>query len=177
MLLLASLLFFWLLLAAKMDRSLKTASPEETHAMGRRLGASLRPGDVVALIGLYGAGKTTFVKGVAAGMGLNPRKVVSPTFVLMHRYDGGSVPLFHFDCHRIADPAEILSLGLRDVAREGPVVLEWADQVATFLDPPLLEIRFGFTGESARELVFGTEDSRLAEIVHGLCDSASRPGE
>ena len=149
------------------ERTFSTQSPEETGLLGHRLGSRLLPGNLVALVGLYGAGKTTFVKGIAEGLGIDPRRVTSPTFVMMNRYEG-RLPLFHYDCHRIADPAEILSLGLRDVAREGPVVLEWADQVSTFLDPPLLEIRFAFIGPEERELTFMTADPRLGEIVKKL---------
>ncbi len=101
-------------------------SPAETFAHGRTLAASLKPGDVLALDGDLGAGKTHFVKGIAAGLGCNA-DVTSPTFTLVHEYTGGRLPLFHFDFYRLETEDEALRLGLDDyLAEHGVVVIEWA---------------------------------------------------
>ena len=88
-----------------------TASEEETQAVARELSATLRAGDVVLLSGDLGAGKTTFVRGLAEGLGIDPREVSSPTFTLVQEYRGGRVTLVHVDLYRLNDPREIDDLG------------------------------------------------------------------
>lgn len=108
-------------------------SPEETFAHGRALADSLRAGDVVALDGDLGAGKTHFVKGIAAGLGCEG-DVTSPTFTLVHEYTGGRLPLFHFDFYRLESEGETLRLGLDDYLGAGGVlVIEWAGKFPAVL--------------------------------------------
>lgn len=104
------------------------SSVAETIAWGRALGESLRPGDVIALVGNLGAGKTHAAKGIAAGLG-SGADVTSPTFTLVHEYGGGRLPVFHFDFYRINSPGEALAIGWDDYLDAGGVVLvEWADK-------------------------------------------------
>lgn len=97
-------------------------------AAGARLGGQLEPGSWIALNGPLGAGKTHFVKGIAAGLD-SPDEVTSPTFGLVREYRGGRLPLFHFDFYRIESIGELLRLGWDDYADEaGAMVVEWADR-------------------------------------------------
>lgn len=108
-------------------------STEETFAHGRALAGSLRAGDVLALDGDLGAGKTHFVKGIAAGLGCDG-DVTSPTFTLVHEYTGGRLPLFHFDFYRLETEDETLRLGLDDyLGADGVLVIEWAGKFPALL--------------------------------------------
>lgn len=102
----------------------------ETEALGRALGAQLRPGDLLALRGELGAGKTTLVRGIAAGMGIDPAHVRSPTFVLHHVYirDGGT--LHHLDAYRLGAGTDLrCEVDLEGLLEEGVVVVEWSEFV------------------------------------------------
>ena len=85
-------------------------SAEETEALGAELAVRLRPGDVVAYTGDLGAGKTAFTRGIARGLGI-PEGVTSPTFTIVNEYEGGRLPLFHFDLYRLGDPEELFDIG------------------------------------------------------------------
>lgn len=104
-----------------------TTSPAETELAGRRLGERLHVGDVVLLSGELGAGKTTFVRGVAQGVG-SGAWVASPTFQLVRVYPG-RVQLAHVDLYRIENPGELKDLGLEDLVQQGAVVVEWGDRL------------------------------------------------
>jgi tRNA threonylcarbamoyladenosine biosynthesis protein TsaE len=104
-----------------------TSSPAETEEAGRRLGERLRAGDVVLLTGELGAGKTTFVRGVARGVS-STAPVASPTFQLVRVYPG-HVQLAHVDLYRIENGAELSGLGLEELADQGAVIIEWGDRI------------------------------------------------
>jgi len=108
-------------------RSQTTSSPAETEEAGRRFGERLRTGDIVLLTGELGAGKTTFVRGVARGIG-SSAPVASPTFQLVRVYPG-RVQLAHVDLYRIERPAELAELGLDELADQGAIVVEWGDRL------------------------------------------------
>jgi len=113
--------------------SIISRSPAETFAHGRDLAVSLHAGDVLALDGELGAGKTHFVKGIAAGLGCED-DVTSPTFTLIHEYTGGRLPLSHFDFYRIESEDEALRLGLDDyLGAAGVLVIEWAGKFPALL--------------------------------------------
>jgi tRNA threonylcarbamoyladenosine biosynthesis protein TsaE len=105
-----------------------TESEEATIALGARLGASLSPGAVVLLHGDLGAGKTAFVRGLAAGLGAPEDQVSSPTFTLIQEYRG-RIPLLHADLYRVSG-AEADDLGLEELGGEGVVAVEWAEKLA-----------------------------------------------
>ncbi len=108
-------------------------SAAETFAMGEKLAASLRAGDVLALDGDLGAGKTHFIKGIAAGLG-HTGDVTSPTFTLVHEYTGGRLPLYHFDFYRLEKDDDALRIGLDDyLAAGGVVAIEWAGKFPALL--------------------------------------------
>src|SRR5438876_8375792 len=104
-----------------------TSSAAETEELGRNWGKRLRSGDVVRLKGELGAGKTTFVRGVAQGTG-SSAPVASPTFQLVRVYPG-RVQLAHVDLYRVENSAELADLGLEELAQEGAVVVEWGDRL------------------------------------------------
>ena len=106
---------------------LRTSSAEETEAAGERLGRTLRPGDLLLLAGELGAGKTTFVRGLARGLGVEGQ-VQSPTFQLV-RMHAGEVPLAHVDLYRVGTAAELDDLGLEEILEEGVVAIEWGSRV------------------------------------------------
>jgi tRNA threonylcarbamoyladenosine biosynthesis protein TsaE len=106
----------------------RTRSPEATRALGAAIAAWLRPGDVVALVGELGSGKTTFVQGVAAGLGITAR-IVSPTFTIVREYEG-RVPLAHVDVYRLDRLQELHDLGFEELLDgEWVTVVEWGDAV------------------------------------------------
>ncbi len=131
----------------------ESRSPEETEALGRRVGERAGPGTLVALVGDLGSGKTRFVKGFAAGAGVaDPARVTSPTFVLMNLYEG-RLRVAHLDLYRLAE-VDLPSLGFFDVLSDGAVVVEWADRAGEGLPADQLRISFEVTGESSRRLMF-----------------------
>jgi tRNA threonylcarbamoyladenosine biosynthesis protein TsaE len=106
-----------------------TASEEETQAIARELSATLRAGDVVLLSGDLGAGKTTFVRGLAEGLGIDPREVSSPTFTLVHEYRGNGLTLYHADLYRL-ERAATDDLGLEEIGvKDGVLAIEWPDRL------------------------------------------------
>ncbi|MFL6528037.1 MAG: tRNA (adenosine(37)-N6)-threonylcarbamoyltransferase complex ATPase subunit type 1 TsaE [Chthoniobacterales bacterium] len=108
-------------------------SVEATIAIGRELAATARAGDVFALVGELGAGKTQLAKGIAEGIG-SRADVTSPTFTLIHEYTGGMRPVYHFDFYRIESSAEAMRLGLDDYFYgDGVCVIEWADRFPELL--------------------------------------------
>jgi tRNA threonylcarbamoyladenosine biosynthesis protein TsaE len=130
------------------SRVLDSGGPEATEAFGRRVGEACLPGDVLALVGDLGAGKTCFTRGLMRGLGVEGR-VTSPTFVLLNLYEG-RVKAAHADLYRL-DAVDLPSLGWDDLADDHVRVLEWADKTASLTDG--LRIRFEVTGESSRRLM------------------------
>ena len=112
-----------------------TNGPEETEALGARLARALGPGAVVAFTGDLGAGKTAFVRGLARGLGI-PDRVTSPTFTIVNEYEGGRLPLFHFDLYRLGCADELFDIGWEDyLARGGVCAVEWSERREELLEP------------------------------------------
>lgn len=121
-----------------------TRSARETEALGEALAVSLRPGDVIYLEGGLGAGKTTFARGLARGLGAAERDVASPTFALVNEYAGkvGAIVLRHLDLYRLEDAARDLAiLGLPESVADAPVCIEWPRQAVRRILPPTIEVR------------------------------------
>jgi tRNA threonylcarbamoyladenosine biosynthesis protein TsaE len=117
-----------------------THSPDETRALGARLAQALRGGDVVAFTGDLGAGKTAFVSGMAQGLGIDER-VTSPTFTIVNEYEGGRLPLFHFDMYRLGSADELFDIGWEDyLARGGVCAVEWTENVAEAIEPDAVRV-------------------------------------
>ncbi len=150
--------------------TVETRSPEETIDWGRRLGRAAEAGDVVALVGELGSGKTHFAKGLAEGLDAAPaREVTSPTFVLCREYLGGRLPFYHFDAYRLRSAADFASIGATETLEgDGLSALEWADRVPGVLPEDRLEVWLDVTGEQARRVTFIPRAERsealLAEV-------------
>ncbi len=111
-----------------------TNSEGETEALGVRLAEALAPGAVIAFTGGLGAGKTAFTRGLARGLGIADR-VASPTFTIVNEYEGGRLPLFHFDMYRLGSSDELFDIGWEDyLARGGVCAVEWSENVAGALE-------------------------------------------
>lgn len=119
-------------------RKRTSRSPEETEAIASALGSALSPGDLVALVGDLGAGKTVFARGLAAGLGV-ASGVKSPTFVLVREY-AGRCPVLHVDAYRLQDESDWEGLGVEERRAESVVIVEWADRVARGLGQIALQV-------------------------------------
>lgn len=132
--------------------SIISHSPQQTLELGRQLAASLRRGDVLALAGDLGAGKTQFTKGVAEGLGVES-DVTSPTFTLVHEYHGGKLPLFHIDLYRLEDEEEVLGIGIDDyLESDGVTLIEWADKFEALMPSDVRWVRFNILEGDDREI-------------------------
>ena len=117
-----------------------TNSPAETEALGQRLAAQLRGGEVIAYTGDRGAGKTAFTRGLARGLGITDR-VTSPTFTIVNEYDSGRLPLFHFDMYRLTSSDDLYDIGWEDyLARNGVCAVEWSEIVEDALEGHLIRV-------------------------------------
>jgi tRNA threonylcarbamoyladenosine biosynthesis protein TsaE len=149
-------------------------SADQTRRVGMRLGALLKPGDLVALVGDLGSGKTTLVQGIAAGWGtLDP--VSSPTFVIVNVYrhtDG--LRLFHLDAYRLKDISEALDIDLENMLDQGSMIVEWAERVQTVLPDHGLWVHLNYIDDVQRDLLFSGRGqyyeellSRFRKLVYG----------
>ena len=132
-------------------------SPAETEALGAALAERLKPGTVVAFSGDLGAGKTAFVRGMARGLGISER-VTSPTFTIVNEYEGGRLPLFHFDMYRLGSADELFDIGWEDyLARGGVCAVEWSENVENALEEDTIrvDIRRGDTDQQRRISIQG----------------------
>jgi tRNA threonylcarbamoyladenosine biosynthesis protein TsaE len=150
---------------------LELPDPEATTELGRSIGRQIFPGAVIGLIGQLGSGKTFLVRAVAEGMGVpDPRIVASPTFVLLHQYQG-RLPLFHFDTYRLKNPSEFADLGVHEFWEEqGVCMIEWADRVQELLPRERLDIRLEVTGDTRRMATLkaqGPAYQRLLKMLAG----------
>ena len=126
---------------------------EETRAFGLELGASLRKGDIVALIGDLGTGKTALTKYIAEGLGIR-ETITSPTFTIVQEYRQGRLPLYHFDVYRIGDPEEMYELGYEEYFYgDGVCVIEWADLIEELLPEYTKVIRIEY-GKNQEERIY-----------------------
>jgi len=148
-----------------------TRTPAETIALGERLGRRLRPGDVVALRGGLGTGKTTLIRGIVrAALGRDP--VASPTFVFWHRYREHP-PLHHLDLYRIEHASELEELGLEEAfAPDATVLVEWPERAPELLPSDRLDVTLEGSGNEPREVTLratGPRSARLLEDAVAAC--------
>lgn len=114
--------------------------PEDTYALGKRLGEAAKAGDVFCLNGDLGVGKTVFTQGFACGLGIT-EPVNSPTFTIVQEYDGGRLPLYHFDVYRIGDVSEMDEVGYEDYFYgSGVTLIEWSSLISEILPPHVTEV-------------------------------------
>ena len=141
--------------------SVRTESVDQTHALGRRLGNALEPGDLVALEGGLGSGKTVLVQGIAEALGVTAM-VHSPTFVLHHRYHG-RMPLDHYDLYRLQG-LQWADAGLDEPAPDSVTVVEWSDRAEPLEDWSTVRIRLEIIAESERRLTFLKGPDRVRAV-------------
>ena len=135
--------------------SVTTNSEHETFALGERVAATLQPGTFVLLHGDLGAGKTAFVRGMAAGLGANAEDVSSPTFVLIQHYKG-RIPLIHVDLYRLESGAAVDDLGLEELASGAVVAIEWAERLPRELTD-CVTVRIEDLGGDARRITLSVK--------------------
>jgi len=127
------------------------ATPADTRSLAGRLAPVVRPGDVVVLVGGLGAGKTLFTGGLAVGLGVE-EMVVSPSFILVRRYDSGFLPVFHADVYRLDSLNEFDDLDLLEMASEGVLIVEWGNAIESMLPESHLRIEFSVDDDESRTL-------------------------
>ena len=135
-----------------MAKEYYTCGAEETEALGCALAQTLTPGAVIAFTGDLGAGKTAFTRGLARGLGI-PERVTSPTFTIVNEYEGGRLPLFHFDMYRLGSADELFDIGWEDyLVRGGVCAVEWSENVEEALEEDTIrvDIRRGESDDQRR---------------------------
>mgnify|MGYP000154084072 CR=1 FL=1 len=127
-------------------------STQETEAIGEELAQKLRGGDVLAFTGSLGMGKTAFTRGLARGLGCRGR-VTSPTFTIVNEYEGGRLPLFHFDMYRLGSADELFDIGWEDYLQRGGVcAVEWSENVADAMQGAI-SVRIGRDSDEQRTII------------------------
>ena len=140
-------------------------SPEQTRRVGVRLGGALQAGDVICLQGDLGAGKTTFVQGVAEGWGSRD-SVSSPTFIIVNVYRGvGDKQLFHMDAYRLDSTLEAEELDLDSMLSRGPLLIEWPEQMERLIPRQRLLVQFEYMNQEEREMKFKSNGERYDDLL------------
>ena len=148
-------------------REVRTESPEATRTLAAALAAAARPGDLVALHGELGAGKTQFAKGFGLGLGVTAT-INSPSYVLMAEYSG-RLPLFHLDLYRLDDAADALAGGLIDERQaDGVSLVEWAERLGPALPADRLDVTFDGSGDGPRTIRIAATTAALERYLATL---------
>ena len=151
-------------------RRVLSQSEAETERLAARLAEALEPGMVVALVGNLGAGKTRFVRALVEALGVDARAIASPTFVLVHEYEG-RFPIYHFDAYRLEGAADLAAIGGDEyLSSQGISLIEWADRAHELLPADHLSVEIAITGPTAREFRFqatGPLSARVLERAFG----------
>ena len=157
---------------------ISSRSTSETIRLGKRIGRLLRPGDVVALVGELGAGKTQFIKGLAEGAGVGkPTYISSPSFTLINEYTG-RVPFYHVDLFRLDQEKEAEELGLDDYFQgDGITAIEWADKIPSLLPKEMFLIQIAYTGRNTRSLEIIGKGKHYEDLVKELSGYGMRDSE
>ena len=142
-----------------------TGSAQETTAFARSIGEKLREGDILALSGELGSGKTCFTGGLARGLGVNENyQITSPTFTLINEYPA-KYRLYHFDVYRLNGYADLEDLGYEEYfAGKGVVVIEWAEKIAQIIPEAAIFIKFEYIDENKRKITITGRQNRLIEL-------------
>ncbi len=149
--------------------TIETHTTEATRQWGERLGRLLRPGDIIALIGDLGTGKTMLTQGIAQGLGIAPSSVTSPSFVLMKEYRAGRIPLYHIDVYRLDGFPEMQRMGYEDyLTPQSVAVIEWAQKLGSILPAEHLAVEMEHAGESTRRLTIRAIGAKYDALVEQL---------
>jgi tRNA threonylcarbamoyladenosine biosynthesis protein TsaE len=146
-----------------------TRSPRQTINWGVKLGKLLQGGEIIALIGELGTGKTCFVRGVTQGLDVSSDAWIrSPTFTLINEYHG-RLPVYHIDLYRVETRSQLEGLNLREyLYSDGVSLIEWFDHLPADEVDEYLELRIAYTGSAKRELNFTPHGERYQKIIEGL---------
>lgn len=146
-----------------------TVSDRETIKLGQKLGAVLNEGDVIALVGELGSGKTWFAKGIAIGLGISPRTVItSPSFSLLNEYEGRCT-FFHMDAYRLESLSDFISAGLDEYFfQDGVVAMEWADRWPEILPDWRVKVEFAIVDDHLRKITLSGYHARAVEILNDV---------
>ncbi|MCJ7547759.1 MAG: tRNA (adenosine(37)-N6)-threonylcarbamoyltransferase complex ATPase subunit type 1 TsaE [Deltaproteobacteria bacterium] len=143
-------------------------TPRQTEEIGSLLGSMLAKGDIIALCGELGTGKTTLVRGMARGIGLEEGEVASPSFTLVNEYEG-PLRLFHIDLYRLTDEKELIAIDYEEyLTADGVVVIEWADRLPQAIPADSLWITLRYLGTERREIVLRAEGDRYKMMIEEL---------
>jgi tRNA threonylcarbamoyladenosine biosynthesis protein TsaE len=156
--------------------AVRTRSADETISLGRRIAEVVRPGEILLLVGDLGTGKTTFVQGLALGLGFD-RRARSPSFTIVHEYRGGRYPLIHADLYRLNTLSEVVDLGLDELFVPPAVsAVEWGERAFEIAGGDYLEIEFSWdSGEDVRNIRFvpsGHWQERMSDLAETVRDWA-----
>jgi len=156
--------------------TLETSSSLETEDLGERLGQACRGGEIIALVGPLGAGKTCLVRGLARGLGVSDQCTASPTFTLIHEYRG-RVPVVHIDLYRLDAEEAANRLGLEEYLESPAVtVIEWADKIPTLLPRDHLRIELEHRGDERRQITLFPLSASYQTLVRDVMNSARHRG-
>ena len=154
-----------------------TSTVEETHALAEQLSRLLKPGDVVALHGDLGSGKTTFVQGLAKGIGIADASVKSPTFVLVREYPG-AVPVVHIDAYRLSGAPAAAWLDLELLIHPGKItVIEWAERLTELLPDQRIDIQLEHVSTNRRRITLVGQGARGGQLHASLASMVQSPPE
>jgi len=145
-------------------------SVKDTINIGKAIAKNLKPSDIICLFGELGSGKTVLTKGIAQGLGIERKRVISPSFVLIREHSQGKLPLHHFDLYRLKEARDILVLGYEEyLYGEGVTVIEWADRLKYLIPAEFLKIELFIKENSKRKIkftAFGRSYKKLLERIH-----------
>jgi tRNA threonylcarbamoyladenosine biosynthesis protein TsaE len=152
-----------------------STSATDTFEFGKKLGSLLQSGDLVALIGNLGTGKTVCIQGIAVGLGVHDRNVVtSPTYTLIHEYQG-RVPVYHFDVYRLAKADDLYELGYEEYFYgNGVTVIEWADRIPSFLPDEYLALQLRLQPDLTRSIRLQAYGEHYQQLVRSLTIEGDR---
>lgn len=146
----------------------------DTERLGERLGRLTERGDVIAVSGDLGSGKTVLARGVAGGLGIDPGEVTSPTFIILREHGGGRLPLFHLDLYRLSG-SDLASTGWEEAVQgDGVTVIEWPERAVGALPRDRLEIHLEHVAETRRRLRVAAGGPRSRGLLEGLRPDAAR---
>lgn len=146
---------------------IKTNNAEETQALGYKIGTALCGGEIIAMTGDLGAGKTTLTKSLAKGLGIEDY-ITSPTFTIVNEYSG-RVKLFHFDVYRISDIEEMYDLGYEEYFfSDGVCIIEWSNLIEEILPEERINIDIVYIDENSRQITVSGSGQRFDDLIKGL---------
>jgi tRNA threonylcarbamoyladenosine biosynthesis protein TsaE len=145
-------------------------SPAATLTLGKKIGSNLTDGSIIAMSGELGCGKTLLTRGICEGLGVPPRHVSSPTFVLVNEYKG-RLPVFHMDLYRLGDINDGFEIGIMDYfarAEAGVMLIEWAEKMISLLPQDMLRIEFEILGDKKRRIKFNSVSNKFEAVFKGF---------